>query len=711
MRKKKWLALIALAILSLSLVGGAAALHVLRKHRLATSEEPVPKAPKSPRSQSVALAVYDGRLVDGWADWGWGPHELPNAGPAKVQFRGFGGIIFRHELVTQRYGGLLFRYKAPADWPPFLLVSLKNSEGGAALGSVPVNAENALPTKDGWYEVWIGFDELNPDGVPFDRIVISARSSVGADWVLLDKVALTKLDAGAAEASAPSRGTELAIQCRAPTHPIDPLIYGSALGDWESGQTAQRIGGNPTSRANWDLKAWNVAKDWFFENTKSTDNDELIESALVHGASTALTVPMIGWVAKDTSSVGFPAAKFPRQRKFDPNRPDVGDGFLPDGKPIAPGPPTETSLPAPPELIGRWVRELRERDRARNKRGVGMYILDNEPSLWSDTHRDVHPAPLSYDELLDRTLRYATAIRAADPETPIAGPAEWGWLGYLYSARDLATSKLLRPDRRTHGDVPLIPWYLQKIAEHERATGLHLLDVLDVHYYPAAPGMIGGNDRVDAEGAALRIRSTRSLWDPEYRDESWIDEQIGLIPRLKGWVAANHPGLRISLGEWNFGGENHISGGLAAAEALGRFGQQGLDAAFFWGGPKAGSAVFWAFRAFRNFDGQGGRFLDESLKTRESKQVSLFASRDAAHGHLVAVAINRDPTSAASALIRLDACGAFQTTRSFVYTRGSAGLAEVPSKPVENGALRATIPPYSIMVFDVRGEPGDAAAK
>ena len=56
---------------------------------------------------------------------------------------------------------------------------------------------------------------------------------------------------------------------------------------------------------------------------------------------------------------------------------------------------------------------------------MDSYILDNEPTLWSATHRDVHPEPTGYDELLERTIAYASAVRRADPNAKIAGPAEW----------------------------------------------------------------------------------------------------------------------------------------------------------------------------------------------------------------------------------------------------------------------------------------------
>lgn len=656
-------------------------------------------APRTVTPLAVAQVVYDGKLGDGWSDWGWGRHELSPKAPAKVVFGGYGGIIFRHAEQDSHFGAVSFRYKAPGDWPEFLNVALKGSTSDRdALPNVPVEQRHVAPLPDGWREVLIDFSELNPNALPFDRIVLSASSQVGTDWILLDKVVLvTQAD----QAAPARRNVPLSISCRADPRPINPMIYGSSGGDWTSGTTTQRMGGNPLTRYNWDLSVWNAGSDWFFENGKGLNLYAQLDEGLAKGAGTALTVPLIGWVSKDASSVGFPRTRFAKQRKFDDQRPVAGDGYHPDGTPILPGPASDTSIPAPPELIGKWVKGLRERDQARGKRSVQMYILDNEPTLWDQTHRDVHPEPLGYDELLDRTLRYASEVRKADPDAVIAGPAEWGWMGYLYSGKDRRAGAQARPDRRAHGDMPLIPYYLTKIAEHEKRTGQHLLDVLDVHFYPTPDGLYGAKARTDPEGAALRLRTTRALWDPTYVDESWINEPIRLIPRLKEWVANYHPGLAISLGEWSFGADQHMSGGLATAEALGRFGQQGLDAAYYWSGPSAGTATYWGFRAFRNFDGKGARFQDFSLQTSEGGNVSLFASRDAASSKLVAVLVNREPKVAAMVRIALDGCAEIQSYRVFRYVSGSDGFSSQPAQSFDARTLTETLPPYSLTVLDV----------
>jgi hypothetical protein len=354
-------------------------------------------------------------------------------------------------------------------------------------------------------------------------------------------------------------------------------------------------------------------------------------------------------------------------------------------------------VPADPEFVRHWIEAIGADDRQRGARGVHMYILDNEPSLWSVTHRDVHPQNLTYDELLDRTIRYARAVRSADPEGLIAGPAEWGWSAYFYSPKDLKAGTFMRPDRRAHDDLPLIAWYLKRLREHEQTTGERLLDVLDVHFYPQGAGVYG--KAADKVTAALRIRSTRALWDPAYKDESWINEPVRLIPRLKEWVKEYYPGLRISLGEYNFGAEEDASGGIALAEALGRFGTEGLDYAFYWFDPPKNSAAYWAFRAFRNFDGAGAHFLERSLGTKSSEPLSLFASRDASGKHLVLIALNLDGSSVAASRIELQGCGSPRTTRRFSYTPRSGALVADAERHGE--PLSIELPPHSLAVLDI----------
>jgi hypothetical protein len=500
------------------------------------------------------------------------------------------------------------------------------------------------------------------------------------------------------------------LDCTAQARPISPLIYGTggSVNPFDSGITARRHGGNPTSRYNWELDAWNAGSDWFFKNAAGQNPrmglERFLEENLKHGVKSAVTLSMLGWVAKDGTSYSFPVSVFGPQQATAPEDANAGNGVSRDGKPIPPGAPTVTSVQSTPETIARWVRVTRDRDRTRG-RSVDSYILDNEPMLWNSTHRDVHPVPTTYDELLEKTIAYGSAIRREDPEGKVAGPAEWGWLGYHYSARDLAAGVLFRPDRRKHGDVALIPWYLRQLAEYQQRTGTRILDILDAHFYPMAEGVFSATGgRTDAATNARRIRSTRGLWDPNYVDESWINERMQVLPRLMQWIAENYPGLGLSIGEWSFGAENHISGGLASAEALGRFGLYGVTSAYHWGTLAENSELFWAFRAYRNFDTKGGRFQDWSVPViGDGTLVSLFASRDAGREKLVAVLLNLAPLSPLTARITLSGCAA-ATGRGFEYTGGAKGFTDLPIS-VTKETVTVLTAPYSINVIDLRMSP------
>lgn len=678
---------------------------------------PVPTASAQeppPAPLEITEMIYDGALAKGWNDWGWAPREL-GKGPARLHMDNNGGWIVARPGLSGSFGALTFKVRAPTSFGDFLEVSV-NAGTQTVYPQVVVKAAHRSLLPDGWTLVTIPAREYNPEGLPFDRVVFRAMKKVDSTPVALDHIGFAARRADERAAPPPVRDAVVSIDCKAPAERISPLIFGIAFDargaaqdahTKKLGATARRWGGNPTSRYNWELgDAWNTGSDWFFENVNPFGKPgkryaEFLNENLALGVQSALTLPMIGYVAKDTVSFSFPVAEFGPQRASDPYKPAAGDGYTKNQKPIPPGPPERTSVAAPPAMIKRWVEAIRAEDMKRGARSVSIYILDNEPMLWSSTHRDVHPDHVTYDELLDRTIRYGTAVREADPVAMIAGPALWGWQAYLYSAKDSAAGHLLRPDRRAHGDVPLLAWYLAKLREHEARTGVHILNLVDVHFYPQATGVGGDGGGVDAKASALRIRSTRALWDPTYVDESWIGEKIALIPRLKRWIAENYPGLGIAIGEYNFGAEGHISGGLALAEALGRFAVGGVSAAFYWTYPPDGSPAFWAFRAYRDFDGQGSRFLDLLAPAEAPEGLSVFASRDEDASHIVAVLLNLSPDSAVRPKLSIKTCGEIASRRVFQYTSGAAGLAAVTAGSGD-AITEAPLPPYSITVLDAR---------
>src|SRR5262245_48294076 len=73
-------------------------------------EQQKPAVPVAPMSQhtagqfEVAEVILDKKLMPGWDDWGWGPHEYKEEG-ARIGFGGFGGIILHHPELPSTFGG------------------------------------------------------------------------------------------------------------------------------------------------------------------------------------------------------------------------------------------------------------------------------------------------------------------------------------------------------------------------------------------------------------------------------------------------------------------------------------------------------------------------------------------------------------------------------------------------------------------------------
>jgi len=619
----------------------------------------------------------------------------------------FGGWILAHPGLTGDFDSLSVRVEAPAELGrSFLTVRLADGHEG----SNPTRTLRFEPSGDGTLLATAAVDQLIGPAARFDRIVLQAASSFPpGTTILVDEVILRR-----GPPSPPTVTDDDSVDCDAEPTPISPYIYGLGFrsGDdrgngaqWDLRPGARRWGGNPTSRYNWESGHWwNTASDYFFRNVEVLPgpvpaHETFLRDNWAHGVGSAVTVPMLGWVAKDDRSYSFPVGRFGDQAQTDPDLPDAGNGESPSGDPLAPLAPGLTSVKSDPASIRRWVQRLSELADASGEPAPFMYFLDNEPDLWHDTHRDVRTEPVGYDELLETSVAYASAIRAADPDALIAGPSPWGWPSYTYSAVDAVDGFDETPDRDAHGGRGLVEWYLAQMREASARAGVRLLDVLDVHFYPQGGVFDGGND---PDTAARRIRSTHALWDPSYRDESWIDAEVDLIDRMQGWVDANYPGTKLSLGEYNFGGEDDMSGALAQAEVLGRLGQKGVFAAFYWTVPPERSPVYWAFRAFTDYDGAGGQFGDLSLPARISGDRALFASASTRSDDKVLVLLNEDPDEASDATVRLDGCEV-GVADAWSFTGAESG--PVPTEAtVEDGSLSLRLAAYSVTV--VRLRPG-----
>jgi hypothetical protein len=569
-------------------------------------------------------------------------------------------------------------------------------------------------------------------------------------------------------------GPALTVDAGNPTHPISPLIYGMnayLLGASAADSSAvakaniaiDRWGGDSTERYNYQLDVTNDIADWYFENETGNAGDgwaavsgvsafdALVESNNANGIKTLGTVPVLGWVSKDSTSCSFPQTTYPDQTSFSNDGRACGSGIYPTGVKgctnssgcnITGNNPDVTSIPEPPPAppaasavssawadgtwAGEWTGYLVTKFGSGNPAtgpatGVSIYDLDNEPSWWDSEDLDVHPNPFTYDEVTNGGIGTALAIKTVDPTAHISGPVMDWWWDYFYSKKDVASGWSTSPcydpwsdpvDRKAHGGVPFIEYYLRQFATAQTTYGLRLLDYLDLHTYFAAEYPVGSGNSVafttagDTGMQQARLNSTRVFWDPTYTDPNYTQPNYPtdpnyttsctppvqapqLIPMMQKWVASDYPGTRLAIDEYNWGGMEAINGALAQADILGIFGSYGLDLGAMWptSNPSTQVPGMMAFAVYRNYDGANSTFGDMALASTSANQgeLSVYGALRTSDNAVTVVVINKtygDLTDTLS-LANVNASG---PAKSFLYS--NANLASIVAQP----ALTVTPP-------------------
>ena len=487
-----------------------------------------------------------------------------------------------------------------------------------------------------------------------------------------------------------------AIDTAKDVHPISRYIYGTNQGDFTKeakGLTMARVGGNRMTAYNWETNASNAGSDYLFENDAFISASKVagepmkqaVTAATSADASIIMTVPIAGWVSADESGP-CPSNPSPAQ---------IAQHFFPvlakKGSAFAYPPDLNDKKVYADEFVGWLESQFPTAQTDPNKRI--FYMLDNEPDLWSSTHSEIHPSPVTYAELAQKNAEFGKAIKDAAPGAIVFGPVNYGYAGFL----NLQNA----PDA---GGKNFIDSYLDSMKAAEASAGKRVVDVLDVHWYPEATG---DGKRIVDDGTspgefAARLQAPRSLWDSSYIETSWItgccsNGAINLIPWLKGKIDAHYPGTKLSISEYNYGAGPSISGGLAEADVLGVFGREDIFAASLWEMSSVNSSfIFGGFALYRNYDGSGGTFGDTSVSASTSDVVMATAyGSTTAGGGVVVVVVNKDAGEKVAG-ITVSAPTAF--TGADVYTLTSASAS--PQKgasltAVATNAFSFKMPGYS----------------
>ena len=429
------------------------------------------------------------------------------------------------------------------------------------------------------------------------------------------------------------------------SRPISRLIYGinnAANPDLPYG--CYRYGGNANSTYNWVTNVNNAGSDnlqisgfgWPLRFTPK-DRWNVPAAGMIHhqqvanriGAESIIQVNVIGFAAADDAGIVKPEEAAPSKRWVRVQ--------AKKGRPFAKAPVMEDGTIYTDELISYLVGIFGPTS---SSKGVKWYELDNEPGIWSSTHPRMHPAKLTCKELVEKSIETAAAIKAVDPTAKIIGPSSMNF----YDAEGLVGAPDWDEIKRKGGYDWFLDYYLDAFKKASAKSGVRLLDCLDCHYYieGATPGD-GGTQGI--------LQGPRQLWDPSYREPTWIGEVLGrhlpVIPALKKSVAKYFPGTKVGITEWNSQMTNTPFGNIATADVLGAMGANGLDLACWWSLSESEvqqmPGVYSVWQMFLDYDGKGGHYGDLShpVKNPDIYNYSTYAATDSATGDLHVILISK----------------------------------------------------------------------
>lgn len=430
-------------------------------------------------------------------------------------------------------------------------------------------------------------------------------------------------------------------------HAISPLIYGANLDGLSCDDAKARFSfcrhaSAAFSAYNWENNASNAGSADCNENNAALSASDtpaaaitsIIDSAKTNDAATVVTLPMLDYVAADKNDGSAKpdcSGDVSKSANYETTR--LRQNRARKGSALSLTPDTSDAYVNQDELVAFL--------KANYGTSPLLFSLDNQPELWDIDQPVLRPTHISYAEQVSLSVSYGQMVKDNWPEADVIGMVGYGYLAAINQQKS--------PDYDTLGDF--VDYFLAQMADASATDKRRLLDYVDLHWFPE---IYPNGQRIifedaSADSVKARVQAPRSLWDSGYKENSWITDASGapidLIHWLKGSISTNYPGTKLAISAWSYGGGKHISGAVAAADALGVFGREDVAMAGALSfSPDTEPYLIGAFEAYRNYDGQGSSFGDTSVLAHSSNDSlgAIYASIDDAEpSRMVLIAINR----------------------------------------------------------------------
>ena len=508
-------------------------------------------------------------------------------------------------------------------------------------------------------------------------------------------------------------GINYTINTQSGQKAISPYIYGTNFSIGGSGEnfTCYRFGGNRTTGYNWENNASNAGHDYYHSSDNwlvtnigvPADKQDsagsvlttFVNKANATNARSFITLPMAGYVARDVNGPVTEAETAPSGRwcKVQAVK----------GAPFSLAPDTSDQV----VYVDEEVNFLKQKFGPASQNGVFGYILDNEPSIWPETHPRIHPAKSLCREYADRGIVWSEAVKAVDSSAMVIGPACYGFNAYLtfQDAPDWDTVKMGKNYQW------FLDYFLDRMKQASDSAGRRLLDVLDLHYYSSAEGdnlVITPDGTTDTPNDDLaRVQAPRTLYDQGYYEKSWIAQYfksyLPIIPRVQQSIDTYYPGTKLGFTEFDFGGGGVISGGIAMADVLGTFGKYGVYLGTLWSVEADNTYKTSAYQLFRNYDGNNGAFGDISVDATSDDKVTstVYASVNTTGDSVLHIIVTNKGQTSVSGSFMIDAATQYRSADVYSFSDGLPEISERQNAGITGNTFTYTLDPLSAYHFVV----------
>ena len=488
---------------------------------------------------------------------------------------------------------------------------------------------------------------------------------------------------------------------------ISPYIYGK--NDWldkpvqfykDAGLRFMRMnGGNNATGYNWRKKI-TVHPDWY-NNIYSADWDANAQSIQNNfpDMQGMFAFQLLGRVASNTNN-NFNDWGYNQSQWWSGVGQNLAGGGTPDpnggSHALVDGNIDLFSKPWPADssvaILNDWFGT---NGKGFNKNQFVYWNMDNEVDIWSGTHDWAMPTQLSASAFMDRYIELARKAKALYPGIKLCGPvatSEWQW--YKWSNESIYINGRY---------YPWIEYFIKRLGDEYHATGIKLVDVVDIHNYP----WYNGNDAAALQGHRIYYDTTY-----DYPGSNGIFTSTGgwnttltkqyIFKRINGWLnehfGANH-GITCGVSEWGtMSSSNPSLESVIYASHLGTFANNGVELFSPWNW----SIGMW--ETLHLFSNNAKKYSVSSTSSNENT-VSAYSSVNESADSLTVMLVNRDMTTSRTVTINLSnftvANGNYKTlqlsslpaTETFVSNTQNALVQNTVA--VNSNALTITVPALS----------------